>query len=542
MYPRTLIGSELKSKGEERMFDALRDGLNDSWEAFHSVGWITRDHATGTDDGEIDFVLAKVGEPIVCLEVKGGGLECRHGEWYRLKERGPERFRDPFAQAVDHTYALERALAQFDAWGKRKIHIVEALAFPDISIHKLVLGLDAHPELVIDKNDLSELPAAITRILAFHRGSRDKRDVLDAGGLESLRDLLAPEVRIEVPMATSFLDEEAEMITLTHQQANLLNRFARDRRLAVHGCAGSGKTMLAVEQAKRLAAKGQKVLFVCFNTRLKDHLREREKASGIDFWNFHALCRRLAGKAEVELSAYPKGEAPPEYFSDELPLALIEAIEKLGPHYDAIFVDEAQDLENTWLEALLTMLNDHDKGQVWLFLDDNQRVYEAQLDVPDEFRPFDLTVNCRNTQEIAREVHKKYKGEIEPEISGPVGREIELLIVDDPIETVQQKVVHLIETEEVPPQDIVVLSAHNRERSEVGQAGLPGKYFYVDKPELLGPYVRFSSIRGFKGLEAPVVILCELEDLDEETRDQQLYVGMSRAKNHCVVVVPTPHP
>ncbi len=51
---------------------------------------------------------------------------------------------------------------------------------------------------------------------------------------------------------------------------------------------------------------------------------------------------------------------------------------------------------------------------------------------------------------------------------------------------------------------------------------LPGGYFYVDKPEALGPYVRFSSIRGFKGLEAPVVILCELEDLDEETRDQQL--------------------
>ena len=73
----------------------------------------------------------------------------------------------------------------------------------------------------------------------------------------------------------------------------------------------------------------------------------------------------------------------------------------------------------------------------------------------------------------------------------------------------------LIETEEVPPQDVVVLSSHNREKSAVGQAGLPGEYFYVDKPEPVGPYVRFSSIRGFKGLESPVVVLCELEDLDE---------------------------
>ena len=33
-------------------------------------------------------------------------------------------------------------------------------------------------------------------------------------------------------------------------------------------------------------------------------------------------------------------------------------------------------------------------------------------------------------------------------------------------------------------------------------------------------------------------VLCELEDLDEATRDRQLYVGMSRARNHCVVVAP----
>jgi superfamily I DNA/RNA helicase len=50
--------------------------------------------------------------------------------------------------------------------------------------------------------------------------------------------------------------------------------------------------------------------------------------------------------------------------------------------------------------------------------------------------------------------------------------------------------------------------------------------------------VFFSSIRGFKGLESPVVVLCELGDLDEESRDNQLYVGMSRARNHCVIVAP----
>ena len=61
-----------------------------------------------------------------------------------------------------------------------------------------------------------------------------------------------------------------------------------------------------------------------------------------------------------------------------------------------------------------------------------------------------------------------------------------------------------------------------------------------DEPKPLGKYIRFGSIRGFKGLESPVVILCELEDIDGETIDQQLYVGFSRARNHCIVVAPKP--
>ncbi|WP_372792103.1 ATP-binding domain-containing protein [Paraconexibacter sp.] len=50
--------------------------------------------------------------------------------------------------------------------------------------------------------------------------------------------------------------------------------------------------------------------------------------------------------------------------------------------------------------------------------------------------------------------------------------------------------------------------------------------------------MRFSSIRGFKGLEAAVVVMCEMEDLDSSSMDHQLYVGMSRARNHVVLVAP----
>src|SRR4051794_29229622 len=105
MYPRTLRAGDGHTPSEEKVFGALRDGLSDAWHVFHSVAWIERDAAEGAGDGEIDFVMGHAEHGIVCLEVKGSGVECRHGEWSRLDRGGRrERIKDPFRQALDHRY------------------------------------------------------------------------------------------------------------------------------------------------------------------------------------------------------------------------------------------------------------------------------------------------------------------------------------------------------------------------------------------------------------------------------------------------------
>ena len=83
MYPRTLFEPDLKSRAEGKVFDALEARLDDEWEVFHSAAWVVRDKKQGVEDGEIDFVLAHPEHGIVCLEVKGGGIECQHGELVR---------------------------------------------------------------------------------------------------------------------------------------------------------------------------------------------------------------------------------------------------------------------------------------------------------------------------------------------------------------------------------------------------------------------------------------------------------------------------
>ena len=119
-YPRTLLDADVKTDSERRVFETLRDGLPDEWEVFYSASWIYSDPVEGARDGEIDFILCRPGQPLLCLEVKGGGIDCRYGEWYRT-ERGapPERIPDPFGQALDHRYALERMLKERPEWEGR---------------------------------------------------------------------------------------------------------------------------------------------------------------------------------------------------------------------------------------------------------------------------------------------------------------------------------------------------------------------------------------------------------------------------------------
>jgi hypothetical protein len=540
MYPRELLAGEVKSRGEEKVFAALRDGLPDDWEAFHSGSWIATAGGAGALDGEIDFVLCHPDRGIVCLEVKGGSIECRQGEWSTVRDGVRERMKDPFTQALDHRYDLQRKIDAVHAWRGRDLLIVHAVALPDVTVHQLVLAPDAPRQILLDRADVrNEIAAGVARVLEYHCGAREHRRVPGADGAEMLRELLAPAVVLRVPMAEEILDEEVALIQLTSEQSLALARLARNRRLVVYGCAGSGKTMLAVEHAKRLDRAGKSVLFVCFNRALAEHLRRTERKTGIAFFTFHSLCTHLAHKAKVRLPQYARGTAPPEYFDDELPDALIDAIGVLGEQYDALIVDEAQDLQDNWFAALQMTLRAESRAAIWLFMDDNQRVYDDGFTVSDDYLSFELTVNCRNTQAIHGEVMKFYGGQVVPTVRGPAGRAVELIYTDDAAAAVAGVIERLCGSEEVLPQDVVVLSSHGWENSQVA-GGLDGRYELTSERGKLGSYVQFSSIRAFKGLESPVIVLCELEDLDEATHIQQLYVGLSRARNHCVIVARAP--
>ena len=321
MYPRALLDDDVKSPGETKVFQALESGLDDAWEVFHSVGWVRRDPGQGAGDGEIDFVLAIPTTGSSASRSRAATSSAATASGCGASDGGWERARDPFAQALDHRYALERLIDDVPGWRGRDLFIVHAVALPDIPVHSLVLAPDAPPELILDHRVARPTSRrALERVLAFHRGARERRRA--AGRRRAWRccATCSPRrCRSRCRWRPRSSRRSRRSSQLTREQSLLLARMARNPRMAIYGCAGSGKTMLAVEHAKRLAADGKDVLFVCFNVALARHLATTENARADHVLQLPPALPPLRLQGRPRRSRVPDGEAPPEFFRDELP-------------------------------------------------------------------------------------------------------------------------------------------------------------------------------------------------------------------------------
>ena len=91
-----------------------------------------------------------------------------------------------------------------------------------------------------------------------------------------------------------------------------------------------------------------------------------------DFWE-HALPARMA-----ELAA----ELPP------------------GKRFDSFIVDEAQDFADNWWTPLLRALRDEEQGGLYVYSDENQRIFARFGQPPVPLVPLVLDHNLRNTKQI----------------------------------------------------------------------------------------------------------------------------------------------
>jgi predicted ATPase len=542
LYPDTLDGVEVRSPAERRLFEVFRDQLGDRFVVMHSVAWLgIRTEGSPPVDGEADFVILHPAMGVLVVEVKGGLVGYNGNEWYSRRSDGSVvEIKDPFAQARRSKYALLRKIESLPNWPGRTPAIGHAVAFPDGTVELPDLGPEAPREIILLHDDLAKVETWVRGCLKFWAGESFVPPGED--GTASLIRLLRRTWEMREPrLGEQIGPEETSIHRYTSEQFWVLDLLSRRPRAAICGCAGSGKTILAMEKARRLASEGFETLLTCYNRNLAEYMKASLPAlPRLKVQGFHALCQEYAVRTGRD--ARPDWDASrPDFFETTMPNALADAATVLGPEagFDAIVADEGQDFAETWWTALQMLLRDQDRGVFYVFYDDNQVVYPRSPSLPVEDLPFTLSVNCRNTRAIHSTFVSLYRSNAAATCVGPEGRPVEWMAFGDGKTELRaaltETLTRLVHVEEVPARDIVVLSPGGPDRPPLKGMKPPGVFRLSEaKPERADD-VWCPTIRQFKGLESALVILIAPPDM--QPREELLYVGLSRARNHAVVLV-----
>lgn len=544
MYPNRLDPTT-ESNAEKELYRLFRDQLPDTHHVFHSVAWQSRSRRGGARDGEADFVVVHPDQGILVMEAKGGEIryDGRQGLWF---QNGREMDKDPLDQAQRSVYHLvDHTLRDEDSyWRQLDLVYGKAVAFPDVvMVPDRDLLLKAPRAIVLDKRNLQNIRGWVENAFAHYRGERSTERI-NHYGMQRLIDLLAPVRELRSLLGVDIAGEAAEFVQLREQQYRLLDWLREVPRAAIAGCAGSGKTMLAAEKARRLADRGWKVLLTCYNRNLADFLRDdylAERPKTLDIANFHTIALDLIRRSGQQTGQGRQAEeSSSHYFAEVVPDQLVQAIDVLGSQYDAIVVDEGQDFQDNWWLPLQLLLRDPDEGTFYVFYDDNQNIYGGEQRIKNlAEHTYPLTENCRNTRYIHQRLLPFYKSDREIKALGPAGREVEVIGYKSEREMGDflRRTLHtLLNEQEVSPKDVVVLTPRSAERSYLSRLGRVGNYYLTRNWDVDYNEVFFTTIHSFKGLESPVVILVELDEGLQHSVDELLYVGCSRARHHLVVL------
>ncbi|OBE93711.1 nuclease [Mycolicibacterium elephantis] len=519
----------LANAAERRVYQCLRDQLqpNDAVIAGQRVTDHLKDH-------EVDFVVAIEGAGIVCLEVKGNDVWHDGESWWQRRRGGHEHKIDPVRQAREACYALREFIEKDDRWTQGRLRWDHVVVFPNAEIPADFARPECPRWKAIDRNDLSTLVDKQKYVLI--RQELD-RPLLSAEGIEQLSTALSGRGLPQRSIVARALANEDSADALTEHQAVILDAIQLLNRVEIRGGAGSGKTFLAMEQARRLSGKGQRVALVCYSHGLASYLERicatwprRQQPAYVG--EFHDL-GKLWGAPEGPDESL-RTEETVQFWEHDLPLQMTELATQLEPghRFDSIIVDEAQDFADAWWDPLLAALKDDETGGIFVFTDEGQRVFNRFGAPPVPLVPLLLDHNLRNTRQIANAFQPlvdhpmRYLGGEGPAVQFiPCTREDAMDVGDDQVE-------RLLE-EGWRPEDVALLTTGSRhpeqvERQKAGHRAYWNSFWDTDQ-------VFYGHVLGFKGLERRAVVLVVNEEAAFDRSRERLYVGLSRARDQLVV-------
>jgi Cdc6-like AAA superfamily ATPase len=552
------------SSAEKKVFELLKSSpMTEGWIVFHSLGLTQRGKKPY---GEIDFVVMIPGLGIACLEVKGGRIACASGKWETTNRYGKTESlnRSPFLQAREGMFSLIDSI-------KKKMRpelpfgIVfgYAVVMPDIDFDLVSPEWDRWQ--VIDNASLEKGIAA--NLIGL---MKEQRKLSPTGtnyeptvdSLKNLKKFLRPDFELVTTRSAKIKDSEKQLIRLTQGQFEVLDLLAENDQCLFEGAAGTGKTMLALEYARRSSEKGNKTLLICFNRLLGEWFEGEVKAEAsnqVSAGSLYKLLRSVILQSSIadEFKAMESRGQTDELYKEFYPFYGKLALEEKAIKFDVLVLDEAQDLLSaevldvldSWLKLGL------DGGKWAMFGDFHQQAIFSSLtgaEIKATLIPFNskfvkgrLTMNCRNSRNIGEET-ALLSGFISPPYR--MGQVLGLPVDYRYYKTKNDQESLLYNTLKglldggTHPSEIIVISPFRLSNSGISGVN-GGEHFHLlevgerSSTRTHRPIIRFATVQAFKGMESSTVVLCDVDGFSLGESPSTLYVAMSRARAQLTVFV-----
>jgi hypothetical protein len=515
---------------EQEVWQLLKDGLGED-----DVLLANRRLTDETKDHEADLIVLMPDVGIVVVEVKGGSVWYDEEGWKQQRGRREGRI-DPVDQVRTTKYAFRTYVAADKRWNNRN-HVAwgHAVVTPFSDFPADFATPDCPRWSLHDRGDQADLVARLRQNAVFARQGKPAptRDEVDL-----IVDILAGRLPTAYDVNAEAEERAASADRLTHEQATILQVTRLLKRIEVRGGAGSGKTVLALQQAKQLThgrgdRRAQRVALLCYSLGLAEYLKREVATWGRKdrpafVGTFHEFGKQWGA---------PDGDRTnSDFWEVDLPDLMGDLAEALpdGDRYDAVIVDEAQDFADSWWRPVLKSLRDEEEGGLYVYSDENQRIFARFGRPPVQLVPLMLDHCLRNT----RQIHEAF-GPLAPSrmyASGGDGPAVRFVPASpqDAIGVADDEVDALLEAG-WRPGNVCLLTTGHRHPVQIERTGFHDQDGYW-KTFWDTDDVFYGHVLGCKGLERRAVVLCLNEREARDRARERLYVGMSRATDELVVV------
>jgi hypothetical protein len=519
---------------EIRVYEALQK-LPNTFYIFHSVQWVKRGSKWKSTWKENDFLILNKSLGALVLEIKGGEIECNGGIFRQINTEtkevsilNPEKKNDPLSQAIDGIYHYRKLINEITPALDNRFPIEAAVWFPSNDIGSKISSFPLkYREVsgaILGNKDFEKGIHAIYGLFDFYQ-NHGKTNITEEE-FKKILDLIASDFKFITAPSARKGELDHSFLKLTNEQTGLLDYISEQMNATIQGVAGTGKTLIAKEAARRFGLEGRKVLFLCFNKFLYLDLMHRYPYDNVTYYNINTLISKYRPGTDTS-NAQTRSSELQKIDWDEL-------------DFDDVIIDEAQDFDNKEILYFKDLVELKD-GHFFVFYDKNQLLTTSE--VPSWIRDSDckllLTKNCRNTREVALTSYNVIDVELNQKILMINGEQTSISFVKGESIPKLASLLKILTDDQhgYEYSDIVILSLKKEEDSILYNvskiAGIPVLR------ERSNSAVFFTTSRKFKGLESRVIIVTDIDEscFVNEDKKRNFYVACSRATQNLVLFI-----